>query len=261
MTTAVSTIRNAGGLALTGGILFVFSLGWSLYVYLWVFGAHAGPWASDRGWRAVAIDTVLFTAFALHHSVFARLRVRSWVAARVQPGLERSVYVIVASGLFVAVLAWWVPVPGVAWRATGGAAIALHVVQLTGLLLTAHAARRLGVLSLAGIAQAGSPEPSPRPDPGAPGGRASRAQPDRAAPMLRQTGVYAWVRHPIYLAWLLMVWPAPVMTGSRLLFALLSTIYLVVAVPFEERTLARDLGAAYAEYRRTVRWRMVPFVY
>jgi protein-S-isoprenylcysteine O-methyltransferase Ste14 len=58
-----------------------------------------------------------------------------------------------------------------------------------------------------------------------------------------------------------MVWFAPVMTGSRLTFAIVSTAYLVIAVPFEERALRRDFGARYDDYRRRVRWRMVPGVY
>jgi protein-S-isoprenylcysteine O-methyltransferase Ste14 len=83
-----------------------------------------------------------------------------------------------------------------------------------------------------------------------------------AAPAtLRTAGVYGLVRHPIYLAWLLMVWPTPMMTGSRLTFAIVSTIYLMLAVPFEERSLVREFGPAYRDYQRRVRWRMMPFLY
>jgi protein-S-isoprenylcysteine O-methyltransferase Ste14 len=73
--------------------------------------------------------------------------------------------------------------------------------------------------------------------------------------------LYRLVRHPIYFAWVLMVWPAPVMTGTRLCFAVLSTLYLAVAIPFEERTLRRTFGPAYDGYATRVRWRMVPFLY
>jgi protein-S-isoprenylcysteine O-methyltransferase Ste14 len=69
------------------------------------------------------------------------------------------------------------------------------------------------------------------------------------------------VRHPIYLGWLQLVWPVWVMTGSRFVFAVTSSLYLVLAIPIEERELRRTLGAAYDTYARRVRWRMVPFVY
>jgi protein-S-isoprenylcysteine O-methyltransferase Ste14 len=63
------------------------------------------------------------------------------------------------------------------------------------------------------------------------------------------------------MAWLMMVWPAPVMTGSRLLFAVVSTAYLIIAIPLEERTLVADFGDQYREYRKAVRWKMLPFVH
>jgi protein-S-isoprenylcysteine O-methyltransferase Ste14 len=69
------------------------------------------------------------------------------------------------------------------------------------------------------------------------------------------------VRHPIYLGWVLMTFGAPEMTATRFSFAAISTAYLIVAVPFEERSLVRTFGDAYREYRARVRWRMVPGLY
>jgi protein-S-isoprenylcysteine O-methyltransferase Ste14 len=51
------------------------------------------------------------------------------------------------------------------------------------------------------------------------------------------------------------------MTGSRLVFAAVSTVYLLIAIQFEERSLRRTAGAAYSEYARQVRWRLVPYLY
>ena len=75
------------------------------------------------------------------------------------------------------------------------------------------------------------------------------------------TGPYRWVRHPLYLGWLLMVFGAAHMTGDRLAFAAITTAYLVVAIPWEERSLRQSFGEAYARYMRDVRWRMIPFIY
>ena len=60
---------------------------------------------------------------------------------------------------------------------------------------------------------------------------------------------------------MLLVWAASDMTTGRLVFAAISTAYLVVAVPFEERSLRRRFGPSYDAYRRTVRWRIVPGLY
>ena len=51
------------------------------------------------------------------------------------------------------------------------------------------------------------------------------------------------------------------MTGDRLIFAGISTLYLLIAMPFEERSLAMSFGRAYDEYRERVRFRIVPYVY
>ena len=85
--------------------------------------------------------------------------------------------------------------------------------------------------------------------------------PVQNASALIDDGLYGLVRHPVYLGWLLIVWPAPTMTITRFTFAALSTLYLIVAIPWEERSLTKTLGQPYADYRSRVRWRMVPWLY
>src|SRR5947207_145229 len=87
-----------------------------------------------------------------------------------------------------------------------------------------------------------------------------RSEPRGGGPLVT-SGPYQLVRHPLYLGWALAVFGTPHMTGDRLAFAVLSTAYLALAVPFEERSLARDFPAEYERYRRAVRWRIVPFIY
>jgi protein-S-isoprenylcysteine O-methyltransferase Ste14 len=233
-----------------GGLLFVGALGWGIIAYMTRLARDVGPWTADTGIRAIAVDALLFGAFAVHHSVFARPSVKHRVASLVSERLERTTYVVGASVLFLALLWGWQDVPGVAWRLTGPAAWLMHAIQLSGLALSALASRRLGVLELAGLRPVRKP-PSRIP---APSSEAPQVT-------LERTGLYGIVRHPIYLAWVLMVWPAATMTGSRLVFAALSTAYLVMAIPLEERTLVRDFGDEYRSYQRAVRWRMVPGVY
>jgi protein-S-isoprenylcysteine O-methyltransferase Ste14 len=228
--------------AIAGGVAFVGSLAFGVVAYSVWFGVAIGPWSADSGLSALAIDTALFSGFALHHSLFARTGMRHWVADRVSPTLERTVYVWIASALF-AVLCWtWRPIPGLAWQVPTPWSAGLTSLQILGVWLSLHGARQLDVWDLAGLRQAlGRERPSGQ--------------------TLVRGGLYRLVRHPIYLGWTLMVWPAATMTGTRLAFAALSTAYLVVAIPFEERTLRRDYGPSYEAYARQVRWRMVPFVY
>ena len=65
----------------------------------------------------------------------------------------------------------------------------------------------------------------------------------------------------LYFAWVLLVFGAPQMTMTRLSFAVVSTLYLAIAIPFEERSLVETFGPDYASYREKVRWRMMPGIY
>lgn len=189
---------------------------------------------------ALAIDVALFTGFALHHSAFARLGVRRLVARLVHPGLERSVYVWVASALFIAVCALWQPLPGVFYRHEGVPGAAHWAVVAAGAWLTWRSAKVIDPLELAGIRQLhGTDRPVE----------------------FRLDGPYRFVRHPIYLGWMLLVFGVPEMTGTRLAFAVVSSAYLVLAIPLEERTLRATAGDAYRRYMQQVRWRLVPGVW
>jgi protein-S-isoprenylcysteine O-methyltransferase Ste14 len=226
--------------ALAGGLAFVGSLLYFVYAYFQRFGPAAPPVPTEHT-RPIVVNLALFTAFALHHSAFARTGLKDWVARSVSPHVERSVYVWISSALFVAVCAAWQPVPGFLWSAPDSLRPALYALQIVGGILAVRSAGRLDVLDLAGIRQVLGGE--------------------RAAPDLLQSGPYGVVRHPVYLGWLLLVWATPVMTGTRLVFAAVSTLYLALAVPMEERDLIRVFGPQYEDYKRTVRWRMIPFVF
>jgi methanethiol S-methyltransferase len=223
---------TARALLWLGGAMFVVSLVTCTWWYLFVVG-RAAPTVNLR---ALAADIALFAVFGLHHSLFARDFVKR-VFAALSPQAIRSVYVYVASGLLIVVCLAWRPIGGDFYRATGAAAAVLIAAQLTGLWCITRAVARIDPLELAGI------------------------KPETASEGLQSGGVYGWVRHPIYLGWVIAVFATPHMTGDRLAFAVMSTLYLVAAVPFEERSLRRTFGDEYTRYARTVRWRIVPFIY
>jgi protein-S-isoprenylcysteine O-methyltransferase Ste14 len=232
----------ASSTAWGGGVVFVASLAYFLYSYLVRFGV---PAASGSASRAIAVDVALFTAFALHHSLFARLRLKTLVTRLAGPVLERSVYTWVASLLFLVVCGWWQPVPGLVYRLDGGWRWLGYGVQVAGMLLTHLGSRQLDALDLAGIRQVRDAGRGVAP----------------ARPPLVTTGVFRLVRHPLYFGWALLVFGAPTMTATRLVFAIVSTLYLMIAIPFEERALVHLFGPEYAAYRARVRWRMFPGIY
>ena len=223
-----------------GAALFATSLGWFVFSYFVRFPALP---PADGTAAAIAWNVALFTLFAAHHSVFARDGVRVWVERHCR-GRERSVFVWVASLAFAAVCAAWRGVPGVAWEAGGVIAWLLYLTRTAGIVLTLRAAAILDIWELAGT----------RPARHAPGERGGTAT-------FTRNGPYGWVRHPIYSGWFLVVFSVPAMTATQLVFAVVSSAYLVVGMVFEERSLVAAAPQAYAAYKRDVRFKVIPGIY
>jgi methanethiol S-methyltransferase len=219
-----------------GGGVFVVALAWCVWWYLVPLGRSV----SFQGWPPIAWDAALFSVFALHHSVFARDRVKRRVEHVVSNEMTRTVYVWTASLLLIATCLCWRAIGGDLYERTGWIAILHAAVQLLGIGLIARATAAIDPLELAGVRQASNQTEV--------GG-------------LQIAGPYRWVRHPLYLGWLLAVWGHAHMTGDRVLFAAITTTYLAIAVPFEERSLIAGFGDDYRRYQQRVRWRMIPYVF
>jgi protein-S-isoprenylcysteine O-methyltransferase Ste14 len=220
-----------------GGGVFVASLLYAVFTY-------AFRWSQPRAtngdaWNAWLANLILFGLFASHHSLFARDAVKNIVRRVVPDRLVRSVFVWTASLLFILVLTLWRPVPGELYHLVGWPRLLLAALQLAGLWFVSEAVRAIDPLVLAGIK---------------PGENDITSD-------LQIRGAYRIVRHPLYLGWLALVFGSPHMTGDRFSFAAISSAYLLIAIPWEERSLEAVFGEAYARYRARVRWRVIPYVY
>jgi len=235
---------GARAFAWAGAVLFAAALAYFLFSYSVTFGEIATGNATTR---AVAINVLLFSAFALHHSVFARLPVRAFVRRIVPSQLERSAYVWVASLMLIAVCFYWQAVPGVVWQVSSPWNWAVRLVQLAGIWLTLRSAAVIDGLELAGVRQVSHPE-------------SQSPHPTSQTVEFKTDGPYGWVRHPIYLGWILVVFSVGTMTMTRLVFATISSVYLLVAIPFEERTI-RAQSPSYGDYMRRVPRKLIPRVY
>jgi protein-S-isoprenylcysteine O-methyltransferase Ste14 len=220
----------------SGALAFLLSLLSMPAMYLFRLDQPAAD--TGRAGADAAVNIALFTIFALHHSIMARTGAKRWITRLVPADLERSVYVWIASLLFLAVCVWWRPLPGMVWE-TRGPGLMLYLVQLFGAALTLAAARIVGVTELSGLKQ---PNASKEIE-------------------FTSDGPFGLVRHPIYLGWMLMVFASPVMTTSRLQFAVVSTLYLIAAIPLEERSLVDGFGEKYRAYQRQMKWRLIPGVW
>ncbi|MBP7147498.1 MAG: isoprenylcysteine carboxylmethyltransferase family protein [Acidobacteria bacterium] len=184
-------------------------------------------------WGAVAWDTALIALFAAQHSVMARRGFKRVARRRIPEALERSTYVLASSAAVGAMVLGWRPAGGVVWVADEAwAQAALVAVAAYGLALTLVAGTSIDHLGLFGLRQ-------------------SVGTVARAGPGLVWSGVYARIRHPLLLGFLLMAWSWPSMTAGRLVFALAFSGYIALGVALEERDLVLA-HPEYREYRRRV---------
>jgi protein-S-isoprenylcysteine O-methyltransferase Ste14 len=182
------------------------------------------------------IDLGLLTLFALQHSVMARPAFKRLLTKVVSPAAERSTYVLASSLALIALFYSWRPLGGVVWEVEhtvgrallyGGFAVGWALVLVTTFVIN-H-------FDLFGLRQTWRHF------------RGQQQEPLRfVTPLL-----YRVVRHPLYLGWFLAFWFTPTMTVTHLLFAAVTTAYILVAIQLEERDLA-DAHPEYAVYRTRV---------
>lgn len=224
-----------------GCLAYFLFLGTFLYAIAFV-GGFGVPTRLDGDPRAplgvaLAIDLGLLAVFAVQHSVMARPWFKSWLTRFVPSQIERSTYVICAS-LALQLLFWrWQPLGGVVWRVDGAAGqAALWTGFAFGWGLVLVVTFLINHFDLFGLRQVWLAF--------------------RGRPYTRLTftmpGPYRMVRHPLYLGFLFAFWMTPTMTVTHLLFALVTTAYIVIAIQFEEHDLVAEHGDSYEAYRVSV---------
>ena len=186
--------------------------------------------------HALAIDAALLTLFALQHSIMARPWFKNAWTRVVPPAVERSTYVLFSS-LALMVMFWkWAPMAGTVWKLERTPiVVGVYVLYALGWLIVLYATFLINHFDLFGLRQVWL---------------YLRGR-DYTPLTFRTPAVYRYVRHPLYVGWLLVFWSAPVMTAAHLVFAVATTAYILVAIQFEERDLMR-VHPEYAEYRRRV---------
>jgi protein-S-isoprenylcysteine O-methyltransferase Ste14 len=185
---------------------------------------------------ALSIDLLLLGLFAVQHSVMARPAFKRLLTSVLPQPAERSTYVL-ASSLALLLLFWqWQPLGGVIWNIENPAGRAvMYAAFAFGWLLVLVTTFLINHFDLFGLRQVWTYL------------RGRSYEPLHFV----MPGPYRLVRHPLYVGWLFAFWATPAMTATHLLFAVMTTGYILVAIQLEEH----DLIAAhpeYAEYRRHV---------
>lgn len=194
-----------------------------------------GP-ASTPLTEAVVIDGLLVLAFGLQHSVMARQGFKTWLTRWVPQPAERSIYVL-ASNVALLLLFWqWRPLGGEVWHIENPNVVpliwGLYAFGWLTVLITTFLINHFDLFGLRQV------------------WLQFCGRPYTQLPFV-MPGPYRVVRHPLYVGWLMVFWATPWMTAAHLLFALGMTVYILIAIVYEERDLIRA-HQGYADYRRRV---------
>ena len=187
--------------------------------------------------QAVTVDVALLALFAMQHSVMARPAFKRWWTRYVPQPVERSTYVLLASSVLALLLWQWRELPAVVWQVSGQPArMAIWALFWAGWAIVLASTFMINHFELFGLRQVFA---------------VWRSRP-QAETGFRTTLFYRVVRHPLNLGFLIAFWAAPTMTVGHLLFAGVTTAWILLAMQLEERDLVAALGARYVAYRKSV---------
>ena len=187
--------------------------------------------------EAIAVNLALMSLFAIQHSVMARKSFKQWWTQFIPKSVERSIYVLLSSLTLVLLFWQWRPMPATIWHieepemaaVITGLSFIGWVIVFTSTFLINH-------FELFGLHQVAN----------------NLAGREMSPPVFRSPLFYNFVRHPIYLGFIIAFWAAPTMSAGHLLFAAVTTAYIFVGILLEERDLIDMFGDDYRRYRERV---------
>lgn len=187
-------------------------------------------------WAALAINFGLIFLFGFFHSLMAREKFKRWWTKYIPVEAERSTYVVQAS-LFLGLAMWqWQPISTTIWQFEGTFAWAIYGIHILGVCLVLLSTFLIDHFELFGIKQIWN----------------AYHHREMPKPEFKTPFLYRYVRHPMQLGVILMFFATPHMTLGHVLFAGLMTLYVMIGLWFEERSLVREFGDTYRQYKRQV---------
>jgi protein-S-isoprenylcysteine O-methyltransferase Ste14 len=225
-----------------GTVAYVCFLATFLYAIGFV-GNLAVPKSIDTGpagpvGMAIVVNVILMSLFALQHTGMARRSFKQFWTKFVPPPIERSTYVLLTCAVLGLMYWQWQPVPMVVWDVQSPAArAAILGVFCLGWVIVLLSTFMINHFDLFGMRQVWL----------------HLQQKGYGEVRFRTVGFYKFVRHPLQTGFLIAFWATPTMTAGHLLFSVVVTAYILVAVKFfEERDLVRMFGNTYRRYQERV---------
>jgi methanethiol S-methyltransferase len=193
--------------------------------------------------NALLINAALLSLFALQHSTMARPAFKRWWTKIVPEPIERSTYVLFSSICLLLLFWYWQPLGGVIWNVESETLrMVLQALSMIGFGIVLVSTFLINHFDLFGLRQVWLNFV----------GKKYEGLPFRT-PLF-----YKYVRHPLYLGFLIAFWSTPTMTAAHLFFAVMTTGYILTAIQFEENDLVKHFGAKYRDYKQSAPM-LIPF--
>jgi protein-S-isoprenylcysteine O-methyltransferase Ste14 len=194
--------------------------------------------------KAILTNVILLSVFALQHSIMARPAFKKWFTTIISPAMERSTYILLSSLALLLIYWQWQPITTIVWKIENEiVSLFLTGIFFLGWLIVLLSTFMINHLELFGLAQIFD-------------NLKNKKTPN---PKFQTNYLYKLVRHPLMLGFLIAFWATPTMTVGHLLFTLVTTIYIFVAVKYlEERDLKKVIGKDYETYQKEVPM-IIPF--
>lgn len=190
------------------------------------------------------MDVGLLALFGVQHTLMARPAFKSWWTQFVPKSVERSTYVLVSSLLLILLFYYWQPINIELWNASGNIlGTILVVLYWFGWGLVFFSTFVIDHFDLFGLKQVFY----------------NLQSKEMPAYQFQIRSLYKIVRHPLMVGWIVVFWATPVMTNGHLLFATILTIYILIALVYEEKDLEDFFGEKYREYKAKVP-KIIPFM-
>lgn len=184
---------------------------------------------------SLLINVLLMSVFALQHSVMARPAFKKVWTKIVPKPVERSTYVLLASGTLILLFSFWIPIPAHVWTISGSLQGVVTLMYFLAFAFVVGSIVMIDHLDLLGLRQVID----------------NLSEKPRKVVQFVVRGPFILCRHPIMLGLLIAVWAVTSMTVGHLLFSVMTTVYILVALIFEEKDLVAEFGESYRQYQRT----------
>ena len=187
--------------------------------------------------HALMINLGLLSFFAIQHSGMARKGFKNWMTKYIPETAERSTYVLWSNIAMILIFMFWEPMGGTVWSFSNefakSAILSIYMFGWAIVLISTFLINHFHLFGLQQVCYQLVNKPIPESN-------------------FHTPAFYKWVRHPLYVGWIVVFWSAPTMTVAHLLFAMMCTAYILIAIRLEEKDLVDEFGDTYIEYKKKV---------